>query len=220
MENGKSIGLAFQGGCFLAGAIAAGVVHALVDRKVFDTYNVNAFSGTSAGALVAAMCWKHKLLNDLSDLPEKLQQQWLANANGMIPTEEIGEFYKVVDRWMLLNPLYFKWKDAYIVPYMHREFENWLIEYIEPKKCMNVLFDNYVAPFTQQKLTELLKNARYKYYEECKDRPRLAVGTAEVKKGEVVTIDDEDFFEALLDAFETAPIIAVLLADLNRRNHD
>lgn len=115
MKNGKSVGLAFQGGCFFAGAISAGVVRALVDRKSFD--NINAFSGTSAGALVAAMCWGHKLQGTTPDLPADLRRQWLENANGLIPTEEWGVFYKLIDRWMLLNPLfnplYFWWKEKF-----------------------------------------------------------------------------------------------------------
>ena len=203
MKNGENVGLAFQGGCYLAGAIETGVVHALVDRKVFEAYNISAFSGTSAGALVAAMCWKHKLLNDLPDLPGELQRQWLENANGFIPFETAGEFWKVADRWMLLNPAYFGWKDGFIVPLMHKEFRHWLTKYIEPEKCMRALFTQYVAPFEDEQIGQCLTKARELYYGNY-DRPRLAVGTAEIHEGEVVTIDDADLFEALLDAFKTA----------------
>lgn len=203
MENGKNIGLAFQGGCFLAGAIAQGVVHALVDKKVFDNCNINAFSGTSAGALVAAMCWKHKLLNDVASLPDELQKQWLENANGFIPTEEVGERLKLLDRWLLLNPLYFEWKDKIVTPYMHKEFEGWLVKYVEPEKCMQALFDKYIAPKIVSDGAGWREAAEEEYDNDA-DRPRLVVGTAEIHQGEIVTPDDEDLFEALVDAFATA----------------
>lgn len=71
----EKIGLAFQGGCFLAGALSTGVVKALIDSQFFGS--VTAFSGTSAGALVAAMCWKHKLSDRVDEiaLAEDLKQQ-------------------------------------------------------------------------------------------------------------------------------------------------
>jgi predicted acylesterase/phospholipase RssA len=201
MTNGNSVGLAFQGGCFFAGAISAGVVRALVDRKRFD--NINAFSGTSAGALVAAMCWGHKLQGTTPDLPADLRRQWLENANGLIPTEEWGIFYKLLDQWMLLNPLYFWWKEKFYIPYMQKEFEDWLVKYVEPKNCMQALFTKYVEPAVKSAGSSWLEEAR-KQYEQAEAKPHLAVGTSEIHTGEVVTIDDEDLFEALLDAFRTA----------------
>jgi NTE family protein len=204
MKTAENVGLAFQGGCFLAGAISTGVVHALVDRKAFDTFNINAFSGTSAGALVAAMCWKHKLLNDLPSLPDDLQKQWLKNANGFIPTEQAGSFSKVVDRWLLLmNPFYFNCKEVFVIPFLHNTFKSWLVEFVEPDKCMKALFDRYLRALQENSIEDCLSKARGKYHND-ETRPRLAVGTAEIHKGDAVVFDDEDLFEALLDAFETA----------------
>lgn len=205
MNSRTNVGLAFQGGVFLGGAIATGVVHALLDRKVFDTYNINAFSGTSSGALVAAMCWQHKLCNDLPNLPKDLQRQWLENANGWIPTEEWGEFWKVFDRWMpLFNPLYVKIKDTFTVPFMHRAFEDWVVKYVDPEKCMQALFDKYIGPAVDSERAVWRAAAQKKYDDEAGSRPRLVVGTAEIHQGEAITIDDDDLFAALVDAFHTA----------------
>ena len=52
----QKIGLALQGGSFLAGAIATGVVAGLLEKRAFENHDITAFSGTSAGALAAAVC--------------------------------------------------------------------------------------------------------------------------------------------------------------------
>ena len=191
MEENRKLGLAFQGGSFLAGAITTGVVRALVERGEFE--DAKAFSGTSAGALVAAMCWGHKLRGITEQLPQHLSDQWLANANGLIPNEETGVVLKLVDRWLLLNPFYFQWKEAFFVPWLHDQFKRWVVEFIQPHICMRVLFDEY-----------LYRGDTVEDYRQHPNRLWLAIGTTEIHTGKVVTIDDADLFQALSEAYATA----------------
>ena len=65
----KRVALAFQGGGFPAGAVGAGVVTYLVEKGAFQTYDIDVFSGTSAGALVASVCWGHKLRGTITEAP-------------------------------------------------------------------------------------------------------------------------------------------------------
>jgi NTE family protein len=201
MVDGQKLGLAFQGGSFLAGAIGTGVVAALVRAGEFD--RATAFSGTSAGALVAAMCWRHKLENQADGLPWDLFRQWMANANGLVPNVHVGTFLKLVDRWLLLNPLYFWGKELFVIPVMQRLFEDWIIAHVQPEACMRVLFDRHLRWDDASRPADWRRQAAERYRDNA-DRLWLAIGTAEIRTGRVVTIDDADLFEALLEAYATA----------------
>lgn len=198
----ERIGLGFQGGSFLAGALSTGVVKALIERQIFD--RIGAFSGTSAGALVAAMCWKHQLAGTVNELPEQLKQQWLANATGVIPNQQTGDFLKLLDRQWSLNPFYFHlWKELMFVPKLHQAFERWVADYVQPKECMQLLYERYVQEQLAQSLDDWRDRSRSAFNNDER-RTRLLVSTTEIHRGEIVVIDDEDLFDALLEAFEIA----------------
>jgi predicted acylesterase/phospholipase RssA len=101
-NNGQTktkVALAFQGGGFPAGATGAGVIRGLVEKGAFGAYDgaegepgrnyeIVGFSGTSAGALLAAVCWAHKLKamaqpeqadekKRNADLIKIVERQWL-----------------------------------------------------------------------------------------------------------------------------------------------
>jgi len=201
MDSEHKLGLAFQGGSFLAGAIATGVVTALLREGEF--HRATAFSGTSAGALVAALCWRHKLQQRTRELPEHLFAQWMANACGLIPNETTATVLKLADRWLLLNPLYFKVKELFFVPVMHHLFEQWVVEHVEPEAIMAVLFDTYLGEVRDTSGIGW-RRAVEQRYEADEERVTLAIGTAEIESGRVVTIDDLDLFHALVEAYATA----------------
>src|SRR5512147_1715017 len=82
-ESGKRktrVGLAIQGGVVPAGAFAAGVLNGLVDKEAFEKYHICAFSGTSAGAVIATLCWGHMLKGTIDKekdgLRDDLIRQW------------------------------------------------------------------------------------------------------------------------------------------------
>lgn len=75
--NGKPrVGIAVQGGVIPAGAFAAGVLKGLVDAGAFEKREICAFSGTSAGAAIAAVCWGHTLMETPDKIGEDLEKQW------------------------------------------------------------------------------------------------------------------------------------------------
>lgn len=211
----RTIGLAFQGGCFFAGALGTGVVRALIETDHF--YRMHAFSGTSAGALVAAMCWKHKLANKVDDLTENLKKQWLENAVGAVFSEDFANLLKLLDRLWSLNPFYYHlWKEKAVVPTLHQDFERWVEQYVEPKECMQLLYDGYIASFAE-KSDGWIDQARANFRPEAgndgtvKGPPRLVISATEIHQGEVVTIDDKDLFKALLDAFGKARALGMTI---------
>ena len=83
MTEKRRVGIAFQGGGFPAGALGAGVVKYLVEKGAFDEYDIDVFSGTSAGALVASVCWGQKLKGAMQEAPEILEKQWMHFAWGL-----------------------------------------------------------------------------------------------------------------------------------------
>jgi hypothetical protein len=65
---------------------------------------------------------------------------------------------------------------------------------------MRLLYDGYITQFVE-KSKDWKKNVRENY----KNIPyHLVISATEIHQGEIITIDDEDFCEALLDAFEKA----------------
>ena len=114
----RRIGLALQGGVIPAGAFASGVVAALVEMGAFAMHEFVAFSGTSAGALVAAMCWGHALEGRIAQLPGALERQWLALGHGTVPSFEFAHAMLAMDRFARLNPWYDWFAQQVRVPYM------------------------------------------------------------------------------------------------------
>ena len=193
------VGLAFQGGSFLAGAIDAGVVRGLVEARAFDRYDITAFSGTSAGALVAAVCWRHALQEKMANAPEVLRRQWLHNAYGIIQYPWVGDQLKLLDYlWSSSNPIYFWWKDRGPVQWLHGLFRIWLDMYVEPETCMRMLYERYVLQATPP---GNLVRAQEKFNKD-ENRPRLIVGATRVKDSEDVNITDDDFFAELINALK------------------
>jgi len=83
----KRVGIAFQRGSFLAGAVHTGVVQALTEMRVFDSeYQPVAFSGTSAGGLVAAVCWEATLAGNFYAAKDVLKKLWQVEVS---PTEYV-----------------------------------------------------------------------------------------------------------------------------------
>ena len=207
----QRIGLAFQGGSFLAGAIGAGVVSGLVEARAFDRYDFRAFSGTSAGALVAAVCWRHALGNNRATLqqcmaqaPDELRAQWLDNAYGSIPNQQTGDSLKLIDHLWSTNWMYFAWKELGPVQWLHARFRDWVDEYVQPERCVQLLYDRYVKGAMSGRV--LHKDKAQKAFDDDKDRrPRLVVGATRVKDSENVNITDADFFASLLQALPDHP---------------
>lgn len=199
MPTKRKVGLAFQGGSFLAGAIDAGVVRGLVEAGAFDRYDIRAFSGTSAGALVAAVCWRHALHERMANAPEVLRRQWLHNAYGVIQNQWVGDQLKLLDYWWsITNPFYFWWKDHGSVQWLHGLFRIWLDMYVEPELCMRTLYERYVLQATSP---GNLVSAQEKF-DNDENRPRLIVGATRVKDSEDVNITDDDFFTELSKALK------------------
>lgn len=202
--GGRRVGLAFQGGSFLAGAIATGVVEGLLARRAFDTYDIKAFSGTSAGALVAAVCWRHCLQQrdvesrheQMRKAHETLRDQWLHNANGVVPNPAAGDWMKVLDHFWSLNPAYFQWKDHVSVPWLHSQFESWVDAYVQPETSIRLLYDRYLGSAEGDRSIDL--SAALTHFDNDTHRPRLIVGATRVLDSEVLQIGDRDFFVELL----------------------
>ncbi len=178
--DNTSIGIAFQGGSFLAGAIGTGVIRKLVgyqDGQVFR--RVRAFSGTSAGALVAALCWR-EALNPTprhQALVQGLEKFWLKFANGSIPHQEAGDFWKSFDQIARLNPAYDAMADSLRIPMIQGMFREWISEGIRPAEVISQFCGG-----TADSLPV-----------------RLAMGAAGMLHGDVVTFIDQDFIDAAAD---------------------
>lgn len=133
------------------------------------------------------MCWKHKLVlasegGKLTDelklqaelkLADELKGQWLHNAIGAVPNQQTGDFLKLLDRIWSLNPLYFYlWKERALVPTLHQLFERWVQQYVEPEKCMQLLYDRYVLKVLTDAPDDWRSKARQKFKHDTK-RPGL-----------------------------------------------
>lgn len=170
------VGVAFQGGSFLAGAVDTGVVRALTHKGVFETYDVCAFSGTSAGALVAAVCWSSALEGRIADAQDVLEKLWLHNASGTIPSQEWGDFWKSFDKAARQNPFYDFAAESMRTPWLHAKFKEWVQTYIDTKAAVSKLYALYSR-------------------KDAKSWPHLALGSADVLEGEIVTFSDQDFID-------------------------
>lgn len=174
MNVKKKVGLAFQGGGFPAGAIGAGVVKCLVENGAFNKFDIDVFSGTSAGALVASVCWGHTLTGTIDQAPEELEKQWMHFAWGLVPDAKVAQMSQLIDSVSRLNPVYQYYSENMMVPLLRQLMKDWILTYIP--------------------VDELLK-ARDK----AKHVPGLALGAADVLRGEVKVFNEDDFcLEAVL----------------------
>jgi NTE family protein len=174
MVDNKRVAIAFQGGGFPAGAIGAGVVKYLVEKKAFDKYNIDVFSGTSAGALVASVCWGHKLRGTIEDAPKTLEEQWMYFAWGLVPDPTLAQTVQLFDSVARLNPIYEFYSENVTVPYMRQLFTEWVLTFIP--------VDELIA-----------------LRDEALQVPGLAIGAADVLGGEAKVFTEWDFsLEAIL----------------------
>ncbi|HEX6292123.1 MAG TPA: patatin-like phospholipase family protein [Herpetosiphonaceae bacterium] len=176
MKHKPRVGIAFQGGGFPAGAIGAGVVRYLVERGAFRTYDVAVLSGTSAGALVATVCWGHLLKDTIEDAPQTLEKQWMHFALGVIPDPGVAQLSQLVDSLGRMNPVYRYYADNMLVPFMRYLLKDWILRYIP--------VDELIAIRDQA--------ARV---------PGLALGAADVLHGTIKVFTERDFcLEAILSS--------------------
>jgi len=178
MVEKKRVGLAFQGGIFPAGAVGAGVVKYLVEKGAFNEYDIDVFSGTSSGALVASVCWGHKLRGTIEEAPNTLERQWMHFASGLVPDARVAQMAQLLDAVARLNPVYEFYSENVIVPLMRQLMKEWILTYIP--------------------IDELIE-LRDKLRDRAEHIPGLALGAADVLRGEIKVFTERDFsLEAIL----------------------
>ena len=178
MVEKKRVGLAFQGGIFPAGAVGAGVVKYLVEKGAFNEYDIDVFSGTSSGALVASVCWGHKLRGTIEEAPKTLEKQWMHFASGLVPDARVAQMAQLLDAVARLNPVYEFYSENVIVPLMRQLMKEWILTYIP--------------------IDELIE-LRDKLRDRAEHIPGLALGAADVLRGEIKVFTERDFsLEAIL----------------------
>lgn len=180
LNTKPKVGIAFQGGSFLAGALCAGVVRGLVEQGAFDKCDIQAFSGTSAGALVAAVCWEHTLDGKINDAPAILEKQWLRFASPMVPNQMVGDALKLIDKAWSYNQFYFNWVEKMRTPCMRDMFKKWIREYIHPDLSVPKLYEQ-----------SRKNNASF---------PEFVFGSAEILEGEIVGFTTKDVLQVIGDA--------------------
>ncbi|TVR84158.1 MAG: hypothetical protein EA405_02250 [Rhodospirillales bacterium] len=182
------VGLAIQGGGFPAGAFAAGVMKGLVERGAFNDarYDICAFSGTSAGALVATVCWGHRLNGTTDQISADLERQWTYLtwpehlAWLLVWTPDIADGWKEVDG-LLMKMATWRW----IVEHMRTPFFRWVMGHW--------IADTIPIEALNEALNDALKAAP------PASIPGLALGAADVLKGEIKVFRECDLSrEALL----------------------
>jgi len=110
----------------------------------------------------------------MAKAPETLEKQWLHFAWGLVPNADVAQMSHLLGAIAQMNPMYRYVSDNVMVPLMRSFMEDWVLTYIPV-----------------QRLTEL-RNA-------AKKVPGLALGAAEVLKGEVKVFRETDFcLEAIL----------------------
>jgi NTE family protein len=174
MPKKKRVALAFQGGGFPAGAIGTGVVKYLVEKGAFDRHDIDVFSGTSAGALIASVCWGLKLRGSMATAPQVLEKQWMHFAWGLVPNAQVAQMAQFMGAIGQMNPMYRYASEHVVVPLMRTLMKDWVETYIPVDELIE------------------LRN-------KSKQVPGLALGAAEVLKGEVKVFTERDFsLEAIL----------------------
>ncbi len=168
MSEKRRVGIAFQGGGFPAGALGAGVVKYLVEKGAFDEYDIDVFSGTSAGALVASVCWGQKLKGAMQEAPEILEKQWMHFAWGLVPNAKVAQMSQLVGAIAQMNPMHQYLSENMIVPLLRNLMKDWILTYIPVDE-----------------LIELRDQAEHV--------PGLALGAAEILDGEIKIFKEKDF---------------------------
>jgi NTE family protein len=168
MATKKRVAIAFQGGGFPAGAMGAGVVKYLVEKGAFEANDIDVFSGTSAGALVASVCWGNTLQGTIAEAPQILEKQWLHFAWGLVPNAKVAQMSQLVGHVAQMNPVYRYVSDHMTVPLLRHFMKEWVLTYIPVDR-----------------LIELRDSADHV--------PGLALGAAEVRKGEIKVFTEKDF---------------------------
>jgi NTE family protein len=168
MTQKTRVGLAFQGGGFPAGALGAGVVKRLVEDRAFDEFDIDVFSGTSAGALVASVCWGHKLKGTISEAPETLERLWMHFAWGLVPNAKVAQASQLVGAIAQMNPVQQYVSENMIVPLLRHMMKDWILTYIPIDELIEV----------RDKAAHV---------------PGLALGSAEVLEGEIKVFTERDF---------------------------
>lgn len=168
----KRVGIAFQGGVFPAGAIGAGVVRYLVEAGAFDDpeYDIDAFSGTSSGSIVASVCWGHKMTGTMKLAPEVLEKHWLRYAWGLVPNAKVARAMLLTDEMWRINPLYDLAAQKVRVPILRYLMKEWIQRSIRP--------DELVA------IRDRMDRERV---------PTLALGAANIRTGEPKIFTEWDF---------------------------
>lgn len=167
-EKTKKVGIAFQGGGFPAGAIGAGVVKYLVEQGAFDQYDIDVFSGTSAGALNASVCWGHKLQETIEAAPKTLEQLWLHFAWGLVPDAKVAQITQLIDAVSRMNPVYQFYSENMVVPLLRQFMQEWILTYIPVDELITLR-------------------------DKAKHGPGLMLGAADVLRGEVKVFTEADF---------------------------
>ncbi len=209
----QRVGLAFQGGSFLGGSIAAGTVRGLVEGGACEAYDLSVFSGISSGALVATVCWGHALAGTVDQAPDTLRDQWLYNAYDLIQNEAAGNAALLADELLSGNPIYSLgvprllgypgFKSQFLVPMLRGLFGVWVRNYVKPEQCMRRLYDLHVRSAWEQADTPLARrqalDKAFDAYRNDPTRPRLVIGAADILRGENAEFTDTTFFSFLYD---------------------
>jgi len=227
------VGLAFQGGSFLGGAVATGTLAALVDEKMFEKHGVQVFSGTSAGAIVAAVCWCYatkgainglKPQDAMAPVPPLLRKLWLHNARRLpdlllnpaglatlIPTQWHGDMLKFLDQTARHNWFYDKLMQVFWAKSLRCVFRAWIRQYIKPedlRPCVEWVY-NTLCPIRDklcpQDLTiEAFEKKAKEEFAKDHSLPRFVFGSADVLKGRIMGFSEYDVAVAVYDAHENA----------------
>ena len=174
-QQKKRVALAIQGGGFPAGAFAAGVVKGLVEKGAFDEYDICAFSGTSAGALVATVCWGNRLQSTVDRIPAALEYQWTYLnwpehlAWLLVWTPAVAEGWREVDGLLMKLEMWRKFVEQARTPFFRWIMARW----IEDTIAIDVF--NKIFAKTPKK-----------------QRPGLVLGSADVLKGAIKTFREGD----------------------------
>jgi NTE family protein len=178
-ERKIRVGLAIQGGGFPAGAFAAGVVKGLVEKGAFERYDVGAFSGTSAGALIATVCWGNTLRGTVKDIPAALDYQWTYLnwpehlAWLLVSTPSVAERWREVDGLLMKMAMWRAFVEQARTPLFRWIMGRWIQDTIAID-AFNEIFE-----------------AEFKGVPR-KQRPGLVLGSADVLKGEIKTFREGD----------------------------
>jgi NTE family protein len=176
-QRRKKVGLAIQGGGFPAGAFAAGVIKELVNNGAFDHHDICAFSGTSAGALIAAVCWVNRLNNTVERIPEDLDRQWqyftFPSHGAWFPmwTPAMAEWWRDADAQWMKSPLWLGFVQQVRTPLFRWLMQQWIIETIP--------------------LKDYSECARSQPQPRC-ERIGLVLGAADVLRGEIRSFREDE----------------------------